>query len=73
MESTTVHQWFHVLSGDNTADTGTREASAESIKTRSWVNGPSLLKNGEWPFKPSIEVFYKKSAWLVPFMTLMKI
>ena len=55
LESTTVDQWFHVLSGDNPADTGIRGISA-SLKTSCWVNGPSLLKSGEWPFKPSIEV-----------------
>ena len=59
LESTTVDQWFHVLSGDNPTDTGTRGISAESLKTSSWVNGPSLLKSGEWPFKPSIEVLKK--------------
>ncbi|XP_063717837.1 uncharacterized protein LOC134844942 [Symsagittifera roscoffensis] len=59
LESTTVDQWFHVLSGDNPADTGTRGISAESLKTSSWVNGPSLLKSGEWPFKPSIEILKK--------------
>ena len=56
LETTTVDQWFHVSSGDNPADTGTRGISAESLKTSIWVNGPSLLKNGEWLFKPSIEV-----------------
>ena len=59
LESTTVDQWFHVLSGDNPADTGTRGISAESLKRSSWVNGPSLLKSGEWPFKPSIEILKK--------------
>ena len=59
LESTTVDQWFHFLSGDNPADTGTRGISAESLKTSSWVNGPSLLKSSEWPFKPSIEVLKK--------------
>ena len=59
LESTTVDQWFHVLSGDNPADTGTRGISAESLKTSIWLNGPSLLKSGEWPFKPSIEILKK--------------
>ncbi|XP_063728551.1 uncharacterized protein LOC134856114 [Symsagittifera roscoffensis] len=59
LESTTVDHWFHVLSGDNPADTGTRGISAESLKTSSWVNGPSLLKSGEWLFKPSIEILTK--------------
>ena len=56
LESTTVDQWLHVLSGDNFADTGTRRISAESLKTSSWVKGPILLKSGEWPFKPSLEI-----------------
>ena len=73
LESTTVDQWFHVLSGDNPADTGTRETSAESIKTCSWVNGPSLLKNGEWPFKPSIEVPFKKIRLAGPVVTLIEV
>ena len=72
LESTTVDQLFHVLSGDNPAETGTRAISAESLKTSSWVNGPSLLKTGERPFKPSIDVL-KKSAWLVPLETLSKV
>ena len=59
LESTTVDQWFHVLSGDNPADTGTRGISAESLKRSSWVNGPSQLKSGEWLFKPSIEILKK--------------
>ncbi|XP_063728802.1 uncharacterized protein LOC134856460 [Symsagittifera roscoffensis] len=57
LESTTVDQWFHVLSGDNPADTGTRGFTV--LKTSSWVNGPSLLKNGEGHFKPSVEVLTK--------------
>ena len=55
-KKTTVYQWFQVLSRDNPADTGTRGISAESLKSSSWVNVPSLLKNCKWPFKPSIEV-----------------
>ena len=59
LESATVDQWFYVLSGDNPADTGTRGISAESLKTSSWVNGPSLLKSGECLFKPSIAILKK--------------
>ena len=59
LESTTVDQWFHILSGDNPADTGTTGISAESLKTSSWVNGPSLLKSGEGTFTPSIEILKK--------------
>ena len=42
LESTSIDQWFHVLSGDNPADTGTRGITADSLKQSSWVNGPSF-------------------------------
>ena len=38
LESTSIDQWFHVLSGDNPADTGTRGITADSLKQSSWVN-----------------------------------
>ena len=60
-ELATVDQWFHVNSGDNPADTGTRGISAEN----SWVAGPSFLLGNEWPFNPNLDVvsntFSKKS------------
>ncbi|XP_063722434.1 uncharacterized protein LOC134848854 [Symsagittifera roscoffensis] len=56
LESTSIDQWFHVLSGDNPADTGTRGITADSPKQSSWVNGPSFLKTSEWPFNPNREV-----------------
>ena len=51
LESTSIDQWFHVLSGDSPADTRTRDITADSLKQSSWVNGPSFLKTSEWPFK----------------------
>ena len=56
LESTSIDQWFHVLSGDNPADTGTRGIAADSLKQSSWVNGPSFLKTSDWPFNSSREV-----------------
>ena len=44
LESTTTDQWHHILSGDNSADTGTRGISSEAPKESSWVNGPSILR-----------------------------
>ena len=52
LESTTTDQWHHILSGDNPADTGTRWISSEALKESSWVNGPSILRTTDWPFKP---------------------
>ena len=51
LESTTIDQCFHVLSGDNPADTGTRGISAESLMTSSWVN-VSIMRSSEkrWCF-----------------------
>ena len=56
LESTSIDQWFYVLSGDNPADTGTRGITADSLKQSSWVNGPSFLKTSDWPFNPNREV-----------------
>ena len=56
MESTTIDQWHHILSGDNPADTGTRGISSEALKESSWVNGPSILRTTDWPFKPDTRV-----------------
>ena len=53
LESTSIDKWFHVLSGDNPADTGTRGITTDSLKQSSWVNSPSFLN---WPFKLLIGV-----------------
>ncbi|XP_063713741.1 uncharacterized protein LOC134841638 [Symsagittifera roscoffensis] len=59
LKSTSIDQWFHVLSGDNPADTGTRGTTADSLKQSSWVNGPSFLKTLDWPFNLNGEVTEK--------------
>ena len=53
LESTSIDQWFHVLSGDNPADTGTRGITVDSLKQSIWINGPSFLKTSDWPFNPN--------------------
>ena len=59
LESTSIDQWFHVLSGDNPADTVTRGITADSVKQSSWLNGPSFLKTSEKPFNSNREVTEK--------------
>ena len=59
LESTTIDEWHHVLSGDNPADTGTRGISSEALKDSSWVFGPSILRTPDWPFIPDERVINK--------------
>ena len=59
LESTSTDQWHHILSGDNPADTGTRGIFSEALKESSWVNGPSILRTTDWPFKPDTRVIDK--------------
>ena len=59
LESTTIDEWHHVLSGDNPADTGTRGISSEALKDSSWVIGPSILRTTDWPFIPDEHVINK--------------
>ena len=59
LESTTTHQWHHMRSGDNPADTGTGGISSEALKESSWVNGPSILRTTDWQFKPDTRVIDK--------------
>ena len=59
LESTTTDKWHHILSGDNLADTGIREISSEDLKESSRVNGPSILRTTDWPFKPNTRVIDK--------------
>ena len=56
LESTSIDQLFHVLSGDNPAQPGTRGITADSLKESSWVSGLSFLKTSDWLFNPSREV-----------------
>ena len=59
LESTTIDEWHHVLSGNNPADTGTRGISSEALKDSSWVIGPSILRITDWPFIPDERVINK--------------
>ena len=59
LESTTIDEWHHVLSGDNPADTGTRGISSEALKDSSWVIGPSILRTTDWPIIPDERVINK--------------
>ena len=59
LQSTSIDQWFHVLSGDNPDDTETRGIPAEFLKQSSWVNGPSFLKTSDWLFNPNRELTKK--------------
>ena len=59
LESTTIDEWHHVLSGDNPVDTGTRGISSEALKDSSWVIGTSLLRTTGWPFIPDERVIKK--------------
>ena len=59
LESTTIDEWHHVLSGDNPADTGTRGISSEALKDSSWVIGPSILRTTDWSFIPDERVINK--------------
>ena len=52
LESTSIDEWHHVLSGDNPADNGTRGISSEALKESCWVFGPSILSTTDWPFIP---------------------
>ena len=59
LETTTIDEWNHVLSGVNAADTGTRGISLEALKNSSWVIGPSILRTSDLPFIPDKRVINK--------------
>ena len=52
LESTSIDEWHHVLSGDNPADSGTRAISLEVLKDSSWLTGPSILRTTDCLFIP---------------------
>ena len=58
LESPTIDEWHHVLSGDNPVDTDTRGISSEALKDN-WVIGPSSLRTTDWPFVPDERVIKK--------------
>ena len=57
LESTTIDEWHHVLSGDNPADT--RGISSEALNDSSWVIARSTLRTTDWPFIPDERVINK--------------
>ena len=59
LESNTIDECHHVLSGDNPADTRTRGISLKALKDSSWVIIPSMLRTTDWPFIPDERVIYK--------------
>ena len=59
LEVTTVHEWYHVDTENNPADTGTRGIAAEALKDSSWTQGPSFLRTSDWPFRPNVDVITK--------------
>ena len=59
LESTTINEWHHILSGDSPADTGTRVISLEALKDSTRVIGPSILRTTDWPFIPDERVIKK--------------
>ena len=56
LEYTSVDQWNHVATKNNTADAGTRGMSAEILQLSSWVKGPHFLTNSRFPFVPNEDV-----------------
>ena len=56
LENTSVHQWNHVATCDNSADAGTRGMSAEVLQSSSWVRGPDFLRTKRFPFVPNTDV-----------------
>ena len=59
LESTTIDEWHHILSGNNPVDTGTRGISSKALEDSSWVIGPSILRTTDWPFIPDERVIKK--------------
>ena len=56
LENTSVDQWNHVATYDNSADAGTRGMSTEVLQISSWVRGPVFLRTKSFPFVLSTEV-----------------
>ena len=56
LEHTSVDEWNHVASSDNSSDAGTRGMSAEVLQSSSRVRGPDFLRTKQFPFEPSTEV-----------------
>ena len=55
LEHTSVDDWNHVASCNNTADAGTLGTSAKVLHLGSWVRGPDFLRKKEFSFGPTTE------------------
>ena len=66
LESTSIDEWHHVLSGSNSADIVTRGIFSEAFEDSSWVIGPSILRTTDWPFIPDERVINKISLKVPP-------
>ena len=60
IEVATEDKWYHLDSGNNPADTGTRGIAVEASKDSSWTQGSSFLISRDWLFCPNVEVVTKK-------------
>ena len=56
LEHTNVNKRNHIASSDNPADVGTRDMSAEVLRSSSWVRGSDFLRTKQFTFEPSTEV-----------------
>ena len=75
LESDTIDHWHHMLSGNNSADTGTllRKPSSEALKESIWVKGPSILRITDWLFEPGAKVVSQLQKFLRLILTLVLI
>ena len=56
LEYTSVEQWIHVATKDNSSDAGTSGMSAEALQLRNWVKCPQFLTHSRLPFVSNKDV-----------------
>ncbi|XP_075262583.1 uncharacterized protein LOC142354216 [Convolutriloba macropyga] len=56
LEGTTVDQWHHVATQNNSADAGTRGLASEALQNSAWLRGLDFLRTSDFPFGPGTEV-----------------